>query len=150
MYVTNSENWAVTKKTSILGASARHEKPLSRVKQGDKCLVYVKSEVIAGETIAPKIVAQYEIASTVFEDSKKIFAAPPNNPHETFPLRLHLEPVSVLKPPLEFKPLIPKLAFLPNKTNWTGPIRGRAMVQIPQNDYDCILLQAKEQALGQR
>ena len=141
IYVTNSDNWAVTKKTNILGASTRHKNALSRVKKGDKCLVYEKG---AGR-IEPKIVAQYEIASTVFEDSKKMFVTPPNTPDETFQLRLRLEPVRVFEPPIEFKPLIPRLSFLPNKIHWTGPIRGKAMVQIPQSDYDCIISDARKQ-----
>ncbi len=144
IYVTNSDNWAVTKKTNILGASTRYKNTLSRVKKGDKCLVYVKAEIVAGERIDPKIVAQYEIASTVFEDRKKMFDTPPNSPDETFQLRLRLESVRIFEPPIEFKPLIPRLSFLPNKTNWTGPIRGRAMVQIPQSDYDCIISDAKK------
>jgi predicted RNA-binding protein len=117
---------------------------LSRVKKADKCLVYVKSQLAAGETIEPQIVAQYEIASTVFEDGEKMFVTPPNNPNETFQLRLRLESLRVFEPPIEFKPLIQRLSFLPNKTNWTGPIRGRAMVQIPQSDYDCIISDAKK------
>jgi predicted RNA-binding protein len=144
LYVTNSDNWAVTKKTNILGASAKYKNTLSRVKKGDKCLVYVKGQVISGETIGPKIVAQYKIASTVFEDSRKMFVTPPNTPDETFQLRLRLEPVTVFEPPIEFKPLIQRLSFLPNKTYWTGPIRGRAMVQIPQSDYDSIISDAKK------
>ena len=139
IYVTNSDNWAITKKTNILGASARNKNALSRVKRGDKCLVYMKGEFIAGNWIEPKIVAEYEIASTVFEDSKKMFVAPPNAPHETFQLRLRLEPISVFEPPIEFKPLIQRLSFLPNKTIWTGPIRGRAMVHIPASDYNFIV-----------
>jgi len=138
IYVTNSDNWAVTKKTNILGASAKHKKVLSKAKKGDKCLVYVKSEISAGERLGPNIVAQYEIASTVFEDRKKLFVTPPDTPDETFPLRLLLEPLKLFEPPIEFKPLIPRLSFLPNKSYWTGPIRGKAMVQIPQGDYDTI------------
>jgi len=144
IYITNSDNWVVTKKTNILGASARNKNTLSKVKKGDKCLVYVKGEIIAGETSGPKIVAQYKIASTVFEDSKKMFVTPPNASHETFPLRLRLEPITVFEPPIDFKPLILRLSFLPNKTHWTGPIRGRAMVQIPQSDYECISSGAKK------
>jgi predicted RNA-binding protein len=144
IYVTNLDNWAVTKKTDILAASARNRNALSRVKKGDKCLVYVKGQVIVGGRIEPKIVAQYEITSTVFEDSKKMFVAPPNTPDEIFKLRLQLEPVRVFEPPIEFKPLIPKLSFLPNKTHWTGPIRGRAMIQIPQSDYDCMISNARK------
>jgi predicted RNA-binding protein len=144
IYVTNSDNWTITKKTNILGASARYKNALSRVKKGDQCLVYVKGEISAGETLRPKIVAQYEIASTVFEDSKKLFVTPPNTPNETFPLRLRLEAVRVFEPPIDFKPLILRLSFLPNKTYWTGPIRGKAVVQIPQSDYDRIISQAKK------
>jgi predicted RNA-binding protein len=144
IYVTNSDNWAVTKKTNILGASAKYKNTLSRVKKGDKCLVYVKGENHAGEWVTPKIVAEYEIASTVFEDSKTLFVAPPYAARETFELRLRLESLEVFEPPIEFKPLIKRLSFLPNKTHWAGPIRGRAMVQIPQSDYDCIISDANK------
>ncbi|MGA9079825.1 MAG: EVE domain-containing protein [Halobacteriota archaeon] len=139
IYVTNSDNWAVTKKTNILGASARHKNALSRVNKGDKCLVYVKG----ADRTEPKIVAQYEIASTVFEDTSKMFVTPQNMPDESFQFRLRLKPVMVFEPPIEFKPLIRRLSFLPNKTYWTGPIRGKAMVQIPQGDYDSIISDAK-------
>jgi predicted RNA-binding protein len=139
-----SSDLAVTRKSNILGASAKFKNTLSKVKEGDQCLVYVMSERAGGERIEPKIVAQYEIASTVFEDSKKMFATPPNMSRETFPLRLRLEPIRAFEPPIEFKPLIRRLSFLPNKIYWTGPIRGRAMVQIPQSDYDCIISGAKK------
>lgn len=139
LYVTNLDNWGITKKTNILGASAKNKNALSRVKKGDKCLVYVKGGVIAGERVDSKIVARYEIASTVFEDSKKIFLTPPNTPDETFQWRLRLKPVMVFEPPIAFKPLVPRLSFLPNKTFWSGPIRGRAVVQIPASDYNVIV-----------
>jgi predicted RNA-binding protein len=142
IYVTNSDNWAVTKKTNILGASARYKIAVSRVSKGDKCLVYVKGEEKASERIDPKIVAEYAIASTVFKDSKKIFVVPPKTPSETFGLRFRLKPVRVFEPPIQFKPLIQRLSFLPNKTRWTGPIRGRALVQIPESDYDYIISDA--------
>jgi predicted RNA-binding protein len=138
IYVTNSDNWAVTKKTNILAASARYKNALSKVKKGDKCLVYVKSEIIAREKIEPKIVAQYEIASTVFEDNKKIFVAPPLLPHETFDFRIRLKPLGVFSTPVEFKPLIQRLSFISNKKHWTGSIRGSAIVKIPKSDYDLI------------
>ncbi len=144
IYVTNSENWVVTKKTNILGASAKYRKMLSRVNKGDKCLVYVKGEVAAGEKVGSKIVAQYEIASTVFEDNKEMFVRPPHTPPDTFQLRLRLEPERIFEPPIEFKPLIPRLSFLPNKIHWTGPIRGKAMVRIPQSDYHSIISHAKK------
>jgi len=99
IYVTNSLTGGITKKTNILAASSRNKNTLSKVKKGDRCLVYVKAEIIAGETSEPKIVAQYEIASTVFKDSKRMFVTPSNASHETFPLRLRLESVRVFEPP---------------------------------------------------
>jgi predicted RNA-binding protein len=142
IYVTNSDNWAVTKKTNILGASARHKNALSRVNKGDKCLIYVKSEIIAGERIEPMIVAQYEIASTQFEDNKKIFVAPPLLPNENFDFRIRLKPLRVFSTPVEFKPLIQRLSFIRNKKYWTGSIRGSAIVKIPRSDYDLIITRA--------
>ena len=99
----------MTKQTNILGALARHENALSRVKKGDKCLVYVKGEVVVGERIDPKIVAQYKIASTVFEDNSKIFQAAAGMSQEVFKLRIRLKPIKVYEEPLEFKPLAPTL-----------------------------------------
>jgi predicted RNA-binding protein len=150
LYITNLENWKITKQTDILGASAKHKTVLSRVKESDKCLIYVKREVIAGETIDSNIVAEYEIASTIFEDSKKMFVTPQDQLHETYPLRLRLELVRVFEPPIKFKPLIQSLSFLPNKTKWTGPIRGKAMVQIPESDYDRVVSGAEKKTKQRR
>ena len=44
---------------------------------------------------------------------------------------------------MEFKPLIPKLAFIKNKTQWSGHIRGQAMRMIPDEDYEYIMKAAE-------
>jgi predicted RNA-binding protein len=106
---------------------------------GDRCLVYVKSEVNAGEVVEPHIVGEYEVASKLFEDSEKIFQPPPDNSLEVFKLRIKLNPLKVLENPIKFKPLVPKLTFIKNKSNWSLSIRGRAIVQIPKNDFELIL-----------
>jgi predicted RNA-binding protein len=142
IYVTTSENWAITEKTNVLGASVKYRKTLDKLKKGDKCLVYIKSEKVADEMQGPKIVAQYNVTSSVFEDSNKLFIAPKTAPFETYALRLNLAPIKIFEPPIEFKPLVAKLFFLPNKQNWTGPIRGKAMVKIPKSDYDFIISHA--------
>ena len=57
------------------------------------------------------------------------------------------EPLCVGKLPLreavEFKPLIPHLAFITNKKQWSGHIRGQAMRTIPEEDHAYIMNAAK-------
>jgi predicted RNA-binding protein len=143
LYITNSANWGVTRETNVLGASERFRHTLSRMNAGDKCLVYVKSEVSNGDVVEPQIVGEYEVASNLFEDSKKIFQAPPNNSLEVFGLRIKLKPLKVLENPIKFKPLVPKLTFIKNKTQWSVSIRGRAVVQIPKSDFEHILSKSR-------
>jgi len=145
LYITNSDNWVVTKKTNILGASQRFRNSLSRLKLRDKCLVYVISNL--KENTPARIVAEYSVASNVFIDSTEIFKAPIKAPSETFSVRIKLKAINIFKEPVDFKPLVSKLAFIGNKQNYALHIRGRAVVQIPEEDYK--LITAKT-ALGSR
>jgi len=138
LYTTNSHNWAVTKKTNILGASEKHRNALSRIEEGDRCLVYVISERSGTEMVGSVIVAEYKVVSKVFEDDHKIFQAPLTAPSEGFRLRIRLEPLKVFEKPISFKPLVPKLTFIKNKQRWSLNIRGKAVVAIPKHDYGFI------------
>ncbi len=139
LYITNSANWRVTKETNILGASQQYRKALSRMNKSDKCLIYVKRELSGRQVIEPQIVGAYEVATTVFEDSRKTFEAPANLPLETFSLRIKLKPLRVLENSIKFKPLVPELTFIKNKNRWPLSLRGRAVVKIPKHDYEFIL-----------
>jgi predicted RNA-binding protein len=139
LYITNSANWRVTRETSILGASERHRNALARMNTGDKCLVYVKSEKTDGDVIGSQVVGEYEITSKLFEDTKKIFKAPTDSSFEVFRLRINLKPLKVLENPIKFKPLVPALTFIKNKKKWSLGMRGKAVIQIPKNDYNFIL-----------
>jgi len=75
----------------------------------------------------------------MYEDSSRIFTSPAKLGDEVFPLRIKLRPVKVFDPPVEFKPLIPDLKFITNKKMWSGHIRGQAMRQIPEEDYQLII-----------
>jgi predicted RNA-binding protein len=66
-----------------------------------------------------------------------------NSGDEVFPLRIKLKTIEVFDPPVEFKPLIPKLTFIKNKTQWSGHIRGQAMRTIPEEDYEFIMKAAE-------
>jgi hypothetical protein len=53
---------------------------------------------------------------------------------EVFPFRMKVRPIATFLEPLEFKPLIPDLKFITNKTMWSGHLR-IAMREIPEEDY---------------
>ncbi len=58
--------------------------------------------------------------------------------NETFPLRIKLKPVKIFDKPVKFKPLIPKLKFITNRKKWSGHLMGKAMREIPEEDYRLI------------
>ena len=144
LYITNSDNWKVTKKLNILGASERHKNRLSRMELGDKCLVYVIGEIHEAKKIPAKIVAEYSVASEVFDDKTKIFNVPTyvKSESETFNVRIKIKLLRVFKNSIEFKPLVSQLAFIKNKQRYSSYIRGRAVVKIPEADYFRIISKA--------
>jgi predicted RNA-binding protein len=64
--------------------------------------------------------------------------------NETFPLRIKLKPVKILKKPVEFKPLIPEMRFITNKKKWSGHLIGKAMRTIPEEDFELIRNRLKD------
>ena len=141
--ITTEENWNVIRKKNVWGVQEKHRNTIGRVKAGDKCLIYVMSTKKDDEMIPPRIMASYEVTSTVKTDKSKIFKPPERNRNETFPLRIKLKPERVFKKPVEFKPLIPKLRFIKNKQKWTGHIQSKAMREIPEEDYLLIMNSAR-------
>ncbi|HIH69352.1 EVE domain-containing protein [Methermicoccus shengliensis] len=141
--ITNEENWKVIKEKNMWGVPERHENTIKRVRPGDKLLIYVKQEREKDEIKEPRIVAVYEVASEVFRDSSRIFKSPKGMGNETFPLRIKLKPIKIFEKPVEFKPLIPKLKFITNKRKWSGHLMGKAMREIPEEDYELIMSVAK-------
>jgi len=139
--ITTEENWKVIKEKNIWGVQEKHRNTIAKVKPGDKCLIYVMSTRKDDEIIPPRIMAVYEVTSEVFKDSSRIFKPPARNKNETFPLRIKLKSVKIFEKPIDFKSLIPKLKFITNKKRWTGHIQGKAMREIPEEDYNLILSQ---------
>ena len=120
------------------GVADRHKNTIAKVKPGDKCLIYVMSTKKDKEVIPPRIVAAYEVASEVFRDSTRIFKSPPGK-NEAYPLRIKLKPIKIFEKPVDFKSLISDLKFIKNKKKWVGHIQGKAMREIPEEDYNLIL-----------
>ncbi len=137
--ITNEDNWKVIREKKVWGVPERHKNTIARVKPGDKLLIYLRQEKIGEEVKPSRIVAVYEAASEVFRDSTKIFKSPKGMGNETFPLRIKLKPIKVFSKPVEFKPLISKLKFITNKKKWSGHLMGKAMREIPEEDYNLIM-----------
>ena len=140
--ISNRANSEITIKRQIWGVPKRYINQISKTQPGDTLLVYVGQQVSDKDTtLPPAITGSFEIVSEVYEDSSKAFTTPPKLGNETFPLRIKLRPIRIFDPPVEFKPLIPKLTFITNKTQWSGHIRGQAMRTIPEEDYKLIMSQ---------
>lgn len=141
--ITNEDNWKVIKQKNIWGVPERHKNTIAKVKPGDKLLIYLKQERDKDIVKEPRIVAVYEATSEVFKDPSRIFKTPKGVGNETFPLRIKLRPVKIFDKPVEFKPLIPKLRFITNKKKWSGHLMGKAMREIPEEDYRLIVSSAR-------
>ncbi len=137
--ITTEENWKVIKEKNVWGVPERHKNTIAKVKPGNNLLIYLKQERDKGKIIEPRIVAVYEAVSEVFKDSKRVFKSPPGMGNEVFPLRIKLKPVKIFSTPVDFKSLIPKLKFITNKQKWTGHLMGKAMREIPGEDYNLIM-----------
>jgi len=131
--VTNQENWEVIREKNIWGVEERHRNSISKVRPGDKLLIYVMGTKKENETLPPRIVAAYEAVSETFTDSNRLFKG------ELYPLRIRLRPIAVFSKPLDFRELVPKLGFIKNKRMWAGHIRGKAMREIPERDFETVL-----------
>lgn len=133
--ITNRENWEVVKEKNVWGVPRRHRNTIAKVNPGDKLVFYVKQERKNKEILEPKIVGIFEVVSEPYTDSSRIFKSPPHL-NETYPLRVKIRPVKLGE--VEFKPLVPKLKFITNKKRWSGHLMGKAMREIPEEDYKLI------------
>jgi predicted RNA-binding protein len=123
----------VIREKNIWGVEERHRNTISKVRPGDKLLIYVMSTKKENETLPPRIVAAYEAISETFTDSSRIFKG------KLYPLRIRLRPIAVFSKPLDFRELVPRLSFIKNKRMWVGHIRGKAMREIPGRDFETVL-----------
>ena len=135
--ITTEENWKVIREKNVWGVPDRHKNTIAKVKPGDKLVIYVKTDKVVKD---PKIVAVYEVVSEPFKDSTRIFSSKGmRSSSETFPWRVKIMPIKIFDKPREFKPLIPRLKFITNKKKWTGHLMGKAMREIPEEDFRLIV-----------
>ena len=125
--VTNYENWLIIKSKRIWGVNDRWKKYIQRVKPGDLMIFYVIPKSIGGI---------FRVISEPYYDDTPIFY-PVKIRKEKFPYRVRLEPVIVLKDPVDFSPLVEEVSFIKNKQRWSAPFR-RAMFKIDEKDFNII------------
>ena len=138
MCISTLENWDVLKKEHVWGTAKRYQNLIARTKKGDRLLIYTMQKNQNKVIIPSAVHGEYEVISDVFEDHSPLFVSPPSMASEFFPYRIKVNPVQIFKTPIEFKPLIPELSFIKNKTMWSGSIR-TAMREIPEEDYQIII-----------
>lgn len=148
--ISNRTNWEIARKKNVWGVPQRSKKTIERVKPGDTVLIYVSQQKVDDKLLPSAVTGAFEVVSEPFEERTKVFVAPEHMGEEIFPYRIKLKPVAIFDPPVEFKPLIPRLKFITNKTMWTGHIR-QAMRVIPEEDYQtvherCKILNGKTKA----
>lgn len=136
--ISTRANDEVTRKKLVWGVAKRFANTISRVKKGDTLLMYTMQENVNREVIPSAVTGIYEVSSDVYEDNSPIFVTPKALGSEVFPLRVKVKPVKIFKEPIIFKPLVPKMTFIKNKTMWSGSIR-TAMRVIPEEDHQRIV-----------
>jgi predicted RNA-binding protein len=67
---------------------------------------------------------------------------------QLYPIRIPFEIMHMSNPPTVFRPLVDKLDFIRNYTNWGGAIRGRAARALNKRDYGILLdaMRAEQEA----
>jgi len=110
--ISTRENAEVVEKKHAWGVAKRYNKTIERVKKGDTLLIYAMQAKVGDDLLPSVITGGYLVVSDVYEDESQIFKTPTFLGNECFPLRLKLKPIKLFKPPIEFKPLIPKLGFI--------------------------------------
>jgi len=130
--ITNAENWEIIKKENLWGIPEKRKMP--DVKPGDKLVFYVKKQ---GQKDYPKIVGVFEAVSEPFDDKTPVFNAPPKS-DEVYPHRVKIKPVKLFDPPKNFKDYIKDLSFIKSKQYWALSLLGRAMIKLPDKDFELL------------
>ncbi|TAJ45557.1 EVE domain-containing protein [Methanofollis fontis] len=138
------ENADIVMKKEVWGVSKKDINQINRIRPGDTLLLYVGQKTIDRETtLPPAIIGCFEIVSGVSHDTTPIFTVPRKLGNEVFPLRVRLKTVEVFEPPVEFEPLIPRMAFIADKKQWSGQNGGQTMRAITEEDHSYIMKAAR-------
>lgn len=127
--ITNERNWNVIKKKNIW--ETKSKSTISKVKKGDKLIIYLKQDVINNGIKPPRIVGIYEVSSEVFEDDSKVL-------DKFYPYKVKIKPIKIFKELLDFKALILNLNFIKNKKIWYAYLQ-REMIPLFESDWRLLI-----------
>jgi predicted RNA-binding protein len=127
--ITNEQNWEVVKNQKVWGVPQRSMHEIAKVKPNDVLIFYVKQR---------KVFGIFRVITELFKSDERMFGTAGFAKEETFRNRISLEPKVVLKEPIDFRELVPKLKFITQKHKWGLHFWGKAMRTIPNEDYKII------------
>ena len=120
--ILTPDNYEVVRDKLVWGVTDRHVNAISQVKPGDKLVMYVIGE--------KRIKGIYEVISEPYRDETEIFKG------GVFPNRVKLKPVKLNDEGIDIRNLVPKLRIFKRKDRfWAGVLRGKAMVELSEEDF---------------
>ncbi len=133
--VSNSQNARIILQQNIWGVPMRFFNWIVRTEIGDTLLICVDNQTTETTASQPAVTARFEIVSSVYRDTKRIFPGPAKFGDGIMPYRVSVRPIEVFTPPISLRPLVPKLGFIQDKQQWGYYLRSQAMREIPEEDY---------------
>lgn len=128
--ILNESNWRIVKNKNIWGVSNRHAQLIRHVKEGDSLVFYIKGLY--------EVAGIFEVVSSPFQDSKRIFNANGFDQKERFKDRVRIQEKIVPSEPFDFRALIPDLELFKRKDRWGPRLQGRAMIKLSDQDFHLI------------
>ena len=124
MFIINQENWEVVKKTNIIGSNNRNKVDL--INKDDLIIVYAIRPLSS-------ILGSFRVISKKIE--KKV-----NFSGGSFPYQLKMDPIEILKEPIDIKSIADKLEFIKRKDKWNTYLFGvKGIRELSKKDYDTII-----------
>jgi predicted RNA-binding protein len=124
------DNRQISFREKVIGFAQSKAAILMSFKPGDLVTVYVSRESLSSNKRIGKFIGAATIKGESYQSSAPLWN------HGIFPLRIGIEPLS--QKCSEIKPLIQRLRFIKNKTNW-GATFLPGIIKIEQEDFDAIL-----------
>ena len=124
MFIINQENWEVVKKRNIIGSNNKNKVDL--IKKDDLIIIYAIRPLSS-------ILGSFKIISKTIE--KKV-----NFTGGSYPYQLKMDPIEILKDPIEIKSIVDNLEFIKRKDKWNTYLFGvRGIRELSKKDYDTII-----------
>ena len=123
MFIINQENWEIVKKTNIIGSNNKNKVDL-----------VIKDDLIIVYAIRPlsSILGSFRVISKMIKKEVNFSGG-------LFPYQLKMDPIEILKEPLDIKSIVDKLEFIKRKDKWNTYLFGvKGIRELSKTDYETI------------